>query len=125
MILIVEDNEALARTYCRSLANSRLDCRHVGTAGAALEVIRDQKPSLMIVDLGLPDMNGVELMVQARTSGYDGPAIALSGAMDLVDPEKLTPARFDMQLTKPLRLDELTNVVINMVIRWAHSSSSS
>lgn len=111
MILIVEDSEPLARIYRRTLEMVGLNAEFATSGTDALIIIGQERPCLMIVDLGLPDMNGVEFVTKARELGYVGPAIAISGAIDLVDPNKLIPAQFNETLMKPVSMTDLVAVV--------------
>lgn len=114
LVLIVEDNEALGRVYRRCLQSVGIDAEFATTGKDALVIINQEKPRMMIVDLALPDMDGVELVALARVAGYIGPIVAISGAADLMDDEKLRPAGFSQVIAKPLRSQEL----ISMVYRW-------
>ncbi|MEI8394835.1 MAG: sigma-54 dependent transcriptional regulator, partial [Rhodospirillaceae bacterium] len=61
-ILIVEDSQALACTYTQYLRPGGWPIVAVETGGAALELIARQVPSVMLLDLGLPDMDGMDIL---------------------------------------------------------------
>lgn len=107
MILIVEDNETLAKVYCKSLESRGFESYCVFNGRNALSFLTMIAVDLMLVDLALPDMDGVELMIKARAAGYQGAAVALSGAMELIDDHKLAAGRFDHHAPKPILLDDL------------------
>lgn len=114
IILIVEDNEPLARIYRKILENAGFNAEFATSGRDALVIIGQEKPCLILVDLGLPDMNGVEFVIETRKAGYVGPVAAVSGAIGLVDEEKLTTAGFNEMVSKPLSSAEL----IALVHRW-------
>lgn len=105
MILIVEDSEPLARIYCNSLRTNGFESDYVCSGRDALAFLRLRTPSIVLIDLGLPDMHGVRLLEEMMREGYNGHAIAMSGALDIVDKTKLV--EFEIVLEKPLRLAEL------------------
>lgn len=109
LVLIVEDNPALARIYRRCLQSAGIDAEFATSGKDALVVIGQEKPRMIIVDLGLPDMDGVELVGLARTAGYKGPIVAISGAASLMDANKLTG--FAQVMSKPIRANELVSIV--------------
>ncbi len=61
-ILLVEDTPALARTYCGYLRNEPVDIEHVETGKAALDALRRDVPDAMLLDLKLPDMDGLDIL---------------------------------------------------------------
>lgn len=117
IILIVEDNEPLARLYRFTLERAGFNAEFVSSGKDALTIIEQEKPCLMIVDFSLPDMDGVELVLQARKLGYSGAVVAISGAANLLDEDKLAPANFNQVLSKPIRAGDLVGVVS----KWARS----
>lgn len=115
LVLFVEDNDALARVYRRTLDAVGINAEFAQTGEAALTVLEiDVIPVLMVVDLGLPDMNGVEVVRRARALGYTGPAVALSGAALLADPARLG-STFVEVVEKPIRPADL----VALVQRWS------
>ncbi len=61
-ILLVEDTPALARTYCGYLRNEPVEINHVETGQAALDALRREVPDAMLLDLKLPDMDGLDIL---------------------------------------------------------------
>jgi two-component system KDP operon response regulator KdpE len=77
-----------------------------GTAGEALEIAAKHPPDLVILDLGLPDMDGVEVIHGLR--GWTAaPIIVLSGRTDSTDKVEALDAGADDYVTKPFGMDEL------------------
>lgn len=65
-ILVVEDESAIAETLLYALENDGFNSNWVTTAHQALETIAIGKTDLVILDIGLPDMNGFELLKEIR-----------------------------------------------------------
>lgn len=61
-ILLVEDTPALARTYCGYLRNEPVDIDHVETGQAALDALKQDVPDAILLDLKLPDMDGLDIL---------------------------------------------------------------
>src|SRR5574341_961671 len=67
-VLVIEDEADSAEVVARILKFHNIPCQVVGTAEEALTLIREQKPSLLIVDLALPGMDGWELLAAVRSN---------------------------------------------------------
>ena len=67
-ILLVEDDTSLAAALCKALRQKNYAVNTVATGREALHVIRTEKPDMTILDLGLPDMDGIEVLKKARHS---------------------------------------------------------
>lgn len=65
-ILIVEDDAMLKRVISLQLSLAGLSVRTAGLGQTALDMIRVQIPSILILDIGLPDMSGFEIVEQLR-----------------------------------------------------------
>ena len=59
-VLLAEDDAAIAEPLARALAREGYGCDVVGTGSEALEQARDHRYELLILDLGLPEMDGLE-----------------------------------------------------------------
>ena len=66
-VLVVDDEEANRQALERILSREGYDVRHAANGREALERIRKQPPSVMITDLKMPGMSGIELMQTAKT----------------------------------------------------------
>jgi DNA-binding response OmpR family regulator len=79
-ILIADDDEELRSALDEQLAlHSEFSAVHAGTAAAALATARQQIPDLVIMDVGLPDMDGREAVAILRKEGFKSPIIMLTG----------------------------------------------
>lgn len=106
MILIVEQ---LARIYARVLETHAFDVAVALTGGLGLNLMSQLQVDLVLADLKLPDMSGVEFIRRARERGYAGPAIAVTGYPEAIVGEDLS--EFVMEAQKPLPLSQLLQMV--------------
>lgn len=105
-ILIVEDEAEIATYLTRGLAYDGYSIARVNTGSAALAAAREHPPDLVILDLGLPDMDGLEVARRLRA----GPpmAILMLTARDTVaDRVAGLEGGADDYLTKPFAFEEL------------------
>jgi CheY-like chemotaxis protein len=88
-LLIVEDNDAQQRSIATIIGNSDVSVLGVRTGGEALDILRQQKVDCVIADLGLPDMDGRELVDKIRGDLHldNLPVIAYTGK-DLSDDQE-------------------------------------
>ncbi len=105
-ILIVDDEPAIRRFLRTSLVAQDFAVVEAENAGAAVAAIAREKPDLAILDLGLPDMDGIELIRRLRALG-DLPILVLS----VRDDERGKVAALDLgaddYITKPFGMEEL------------------
>jgi len=105
-ILIVDDEPAIRRFLRTSLTAQSFAVVEAENAGAAVAAIKRDKPDLAILDLGLPDMDGTEVIRRLRASG-DLPILVLS----VRDDERGKVAALDLgaddYITKPFGMEEL------------------
>jgi len=106
-ILLVEDDSLLADGIINALERERFAVNHVAEGKAALNHINVEPPDILILDLGLPDIDGLELLKQLRKKNSILPVLILT-ARDLLD-DKLEglDSGADDYITKPFELKEL------------------
>ncbi|MFC2030631.1 response regulator transcription factor [Chloroflexota bacterium] len=84
-ILVVDDEPVIAQVICERLASEGFDLHVAVTGEHALEAIAETTPDLVILDLMLPDLDGLEVLRRLRGSGHDLPVIILTARDDDVD----------------------------------------
>jgi len=105
-VLVVDDDPQLARALRINLRARHHDV-HVATSGAeALKTVAAVSPDLVILDLGLPDLDGVDVIHGVR-GWSDVPIIVLSGRGGGPDKVAALDAGADDYVTKPFGMDEL------------------
>ncbi len=105
-ILVVDDEPQITRVLRRGLTMHRYDVRTTGDGEAALDLLNDWSPDLVITDLSMPNMGGLELCRRVRATS-PVPIIVLSVKGD--EPAKVAAldAGADDYVTKPFGMDEL------------------
>jgi DNA-binding response OmpR family regulator len=109
-IIVVEDEESIRRTFSLVL-NNKYRVYLAKDGQEAVQRYQAVRPDLMIVDLKLPDTNGLELIAKLRGLGYRGETILISAFPDLVDIEQLTRLSVSHFYVKPLDLDVLSQSI--------------
>ncbi len=113
LILVVEDNArnmTLVRDVLRATGYRTLEA---STGGQALVLAAEHGPALVLMDIRLPDMDGVETLRRLRLDGRTAsiPVIAVTAQAMHGDRERFEAAGFDGYLSKPVDLDELLGAV--------------
>jgi signal transduction histidine kinase len=108
-VLLVDDNIDAADTGSALLELMGHQVRVAHTGAAALEALRQQRPDVAILDIGLPDMDGYALARAMRQQLAGAPLrlVALTGYGQKEDVERAYAANFDLHLTKPAALADL------------------
>lgn len=106
-ILVVEDNEALARGLSRSLEAAGFSAEAAGSRAAAARSLDRRTPDLVILDLMLPDGDGLKVLRDLRASGSGVPVLVLSARGEEVDKLKGFRLGADDYVVKPVGILEL------------------
>jgi two-component system, OmpR family, KDP operon response regulator KdpE len=105
-VLVVDDEPQILRALRINLRVRGYDVDTAATGGQALETAGHHPPDLVILDLGLPDLDGAEVIGGLR-GWTSAPIIVLSGRADSTDKVKALDAGADDYVTKPFGMDEL------------------
>ena len=106
-VLVVEDDDAVRTAVDRGLGVHGFDVSSVPDAESAIELVARRRPDVMIVDVGLPGMSGVELCTRLRSLDVDTPILILSARDQVGDRVAGLKAGADDYVVKPFSLDEL------------------
>jgi two-component system KDP operon response regulator KdpE len=105
-VLVVDDEPQLLRALSINLRARRYEVQAAATGGDALRVAAAHPPDVVILDLGLPDMDGADVIAGLR--GWTAvPILVLSGRTDSVDKVAALDAGADDYVTKPFGMEEL------------------
>ncbi|MCA1981726.1 response regulator [Nocardioides nematodiphilus] len=105
-ILVVDDEPQIVRALAINLRARGYAVSTAGDGAEALTVAAAASPDVVILDLGLPDMDGVAVIAALRHSSAV-PILVLSGRADSVDKVDALDAGADDYVTKPFGMDEL------------------
>ncbi|MCE9566061.1 MAG: response regulator [Planctomycetes bacterium] len=102
-VLIVEDHADTAESLAELLTLCGCDVRAVGSAPAALDAAEDQMPDVVLLDIGLPGMNGWEAARWLREQAVDKQplVVAVTGYATDADRQRSADAGIDLHLAKP------------------------
>jgi two-component system KDP operon response regulator KdpE len=105
-VLVVDDEPQILRALAINLRARGYDVHIAADGGQALRVAASHPPDLVILDLGLPDMDGTDVIAGLR--GWTvAPILVLSGRSDSADKVDALDAGADDYVTKPFGMDEL------------------
>jgi two-component system KDP operon response regulator KdpE len=105
-VLIIDDEAPLRRTLGITLKARKYEVLVAASGGEGLTIAAATKPDLVILDLGLPDMDGTTVVLRLR-AWTDVPILVLSGRSDSSDKVEALDAGADDYVTKPFETDEL------------------
>ena len=106
-ILLVEDDDSIGRALQGALTGQGLRVEWATTALAALDTVAHESVQLVLLDLGLPDLDGVEVCRRLRAGNSELPIVILTARHSEVDVVLGLDAGADDYVTKPFRLPEL------------------
>lgn len=116
-VVIVEDDAATAEFLARTFSDKGSSVITCERGSQALDQIGAQKPDLLISDIGMPDMDGYELIRRVRqsTGGAHLPAIAVSAFARPGDVDKALKEGFDAHIPKPVDLRRLQQIASELL----------
>jgi len=115
-ILVVDDEPSIRQLIERRLSQKGYEVITAADGKEALAVVERQKPHLMILDIKMPNVDGMEVLQALRKKHKDLPIIILTAYDDLADQTQMLGACD--YITKPFDLDYLeARVMTNLVVR--------
>ncbi len=106
-VLVVDDEPAIRRFLRTSLTAQGYQVSEASNGQTALEMFRRDAPDVLVLDLGLPDIDGFQIIKQLRENGSAAPIIVLSSRADEVGKVRALDLGADDYVTKPFGVDEL------------------
>ena len=112
-VLYIEDNPHNRRLVRRTLQRRGYEMVEADNGVTGLEMVRELKPPLVLLDIGLPQMDGIEVVkhIKADTELQQIPVIALTASAMRGDRERFLAAGCDDYLSKPIQVLELLQMV--------------
>jgi two-component system response regulator ArlR len=110
-ILVVEDDESIARFVELELTHQGFAVTRAADGVAALELVEDRPFDLIVLDLMLPGIEGLDVARSLRENGYDKPILMLTARADTGDVVAGFDAGADDYLKKPFEMPELLSRV--------------
>lgn len=106
-VLLVEDDRDLADTVTRYLEFEGISCHHASNGRAGYQLACEGQYQVLLLDLNLPGMDGLQLCQRLRENGDDTPILMLTARGELDDKLDGFNAGTDDYLVKPFALEEL------------------
>jgi two-component system, cell cycle response regulator DivK len=112
-ILVVEDNEKNMKLFRDVLTATGYETLEATTGGDAVAIAFEHVPDLVLMDIQLPDMDGVEALARLRGDEHTAsiPVLALTAQAMHGDRERFLEAGFDGYVSKPVNIVELVGAV--------------
>jgi two-component system cell cycle response regulator DivK len=112
-ILVVEDNERNMRLFRDVLQAAGHRTLEATTGGGAVELATEHGPDLVLMDIQLPDIDGIEALGRLRADERTRavPVLALTAQAMAGDRERFLAAGFDGYLSKPVNIADLVDTV--------------
>ena len=119
LILIVEDNDKNLKLVRDVLQVKGYTTLEAGTAEDGIKLAGEHKPDLILMDIHLPGMNGIEALgvLRADPATATIPVIAVTASVMQQDRKLITDAGFDGYVGKPINLKEFLDAVSGMLAR--------
>ena len=121
-ILVVDDEQAVRESLRRSLRFNGYEVLTANDGLEAVETVRTENPKLLILDVMMPNMDGLEVCRTLRSEGWDRPILVLTARDGVSDRVSGLDAGADDYLPKPFALEELLARVRSLVRRASADS---
>jgi CheY-like chemotaxis protein len=127
-LLVVEDDASTRETLTEVLTQAGADVRGADGGAAAMLVLNDFRPDVLVCDIAMPEEDGCALLrrIRARGPGRGGdvPALALTAFAGDDDRRRTKEAGFETHLVKPVDIDQLITAVLSLLPRQGNHAPS-
>lgn len=112
-ILVVEDNALMRKLFVRCLEEGGYTVVEAADALSVLTTMRELRPDLVVMDIVMPNLSGIELIKQIRADAALAatPVVAVTNLASPADKRRLTDAGFDGHVSKPIKPRDFQAVV--------------
>jgi len=121
-ILVVEDDPSISEWICNYLSNHGYEVSVANQGDTAVDLIAEDKPDLVLLDILLPEKNGFDVCQEVRTF-YDAPILMITACSQEADEVRGLELGADDYITKPVRLRALL-ARIQILLKRNESSSA-
>jgi len=121
-VLLIEDEIKIADFVTKGLMAVGVEVTHVTDGATGLKVALEDAHDVLVLDIMLPAMNGIELMRELRESGNSRPIIILSAKVDLEDRLESFQKGANDYLPKPFYVEELIARIKALTLRISSDS---
>lgn len=113
-VAIIDDESIIRRGLLQNMKWEELDCEIVGTAATGvegLELMERENPDIVISDIRMPEMDGLEMVKEAKTRGFSCKFIMMSGYEEFKYAQRAITLKVEKYLSKPVNKEILGKVV--------------
>ncbi len=110
-ILVVDDNVLAADSLAKLMNKIGMQAEARYSGAEALLLAQKETYDLIVLDIGMPQMDGYEVVKRLRERGVLSPIVALTGYGLAEDKQKATDAGFTTHVTKPIGLQEIRQLI--------------
>jgi len=121
LVFVVEDDDDVGRTICDTLRKFEYETEHFRRGGELLRRVTRKKPSVCIIDLGLPDLDGLDVLRNLHEMGVA--TVVVTGRGDVTDRVLGLELGADDYVVKPFEPRELVARIASVLRRLQRSSS--
>lgn len=115
-VLVVEDDEDIQALLAVYLESAGYTVLFAGDGQAAIEIVHAQQPDLVLMDMHMPGLSGLQATAAIRQQGYQGPIITLSAAHEVADRAAADEAGSDAYLHKPVDAGLLLATIHHLLV---------
>jgi len=119
-ILVIEDNPAIARGLVDLLGGENFKVFSCSMGERGIELATTEIPDAVLLDIGLPDINGFEVLRKIRNAGYQRPVLMLTSRSDRIDKITALESGADDYITKPFDTREVIARLRAHLRQWEH-----
>lgn len=124
-ILVVDDEQAVRESLRRSLSFNGYEVLLASDGAEAITIVHDENPDIIVLDVNMPNMDGLEVCRSLRSEGWGRPILMLTARDGVSDRVAGLDAGADDYLPKPFALEELLARVRSLVRRAAADANAS
>ncbi|GAW93789.1 response regulator [Calderihabitans maritimus] len=123
-ILVVDDQPGVRQLINEALKSDGYLVHTAANGKQALREIKENTPAVVLLDLKMPGMNGLELLQEIKKSGYQGAIITMTayGELDLLT--KAQKLGVDHHLTKPFDINDLRGLVRKVIEQYNYKKDN-
>jgi CheY-like chemotaxis protein len=113
-VLIVDDNKIAADGLVQLFKAMGWEAQALYSGQQLLALLPEQAAAIAFIDIGMPEMDGYEVIREARARGFSLPAVALTGYGQMEDKEQALAAGFTAHLTKPAGIEDFKRILLEL-----------
>ncbi len=124
LAIIIEDDPDLSEIFSVSLRSGGFDTEMIRDGQAAVERLAGAPPSIIVLDLHLPRVDGATILGKIRADERFAKTAVIVASADAQVADSLR-SKADLVLLKPVSVDQLRDLAKRMLLRWQSSETSS